>query len=116
MDLSSESLLNTRARAARDHAEILIEENEARLAAMAERLAQQSSELTELRTKIANLEAALETNRRIAQAIGIIMASKKVTEEEALNTLRGLSQRSHQKLRSLAEVVVLTGEIPTDAA
>ena len=81
-------------------------------AAAQELLAQHENELTRLREKVANLEVALETNRRISVAIGIIMTRALVTEDEAFDLLRRASQRSHRKLREIAEQVVSTGEVP----
>lgn len=63
--------------------------------------------------KAGNLESALESNRRIGMAIGILMAEHKVTEQQAFDLLRTASQRNHVKLRELAEQVVMTGEAPT---
>ena len=63
--------------------------------------------------KATNLEAALESNRKIGMAIGILMAEYKLTEHQAFDLLRTASQRNHVKLRELAEQVVLTGETPS---
>jgi GAF domain-containing protein len=64
------------------------------------------------RVKLTNLEVALRTNREIAIAIGIIMNRFRVTEEQAFELLRQVSQEQHTKVRDLATGVVLTGEIP----
>lgn len=113
---SHRTALDARALAARECATRLTQQADAGLVATLDLLAQQAAELAELRTKVANLEFALQTNRRIGQAIGIIMARKLVTEEEAFTILQHLSQRDHRKLRDIAEVVVLTGEVPAEAA
>lgn len=63
--------------------------------------------------KAAHLETALESNRRIGMALGILMAEHKLTEHQAFDLLRTASQRNHVKLRELAEQVILTGEAPT---
>lgn len=62
--------------------------------------------------KASNLEAALESNRRIGMAIGVLMAQHRLTDQQAFDLLRTASQRNHVKLRELAERVVLTGEAP----
>jgi hypothetical protein len=62
------------------------------------------------RDKIANLEIALVSARRIGGAIGIIMAMRKVTEEQAFTVLREASQASSRKLRDVADAVLATGE------
>jgi DNA-directed RNA polymerase sigma subunit (sigma70/sigma32) len=74
------------------------------------------AELTRAREKIDNLEVALRTSRRIGQAIGIIMERMRVTEDQAFELLRRISQNRHRKLRDIADHVVLTGEIPSAAA
>lgn len=58
-----------------------------------------------------NLSAALESNRRIGVAIGIVMARELVTADQAFERLRAASQRRHRKLRDLAEEVAATGEL-----
>ena len=62
-----------------------------------------------------NLERALATNREIAMAMGIVMADRRCTEQQAFTHLREVSQRLNRKLRDIAADVVRTGEIPTDS-
>ena len=64
------------------------------------------------RDTIENLRVALETSRTIGTAIGVLMALQKITVDEAFDTLRVASQRSHRKLRDIAEEVVRTGTVP----
>jgi AmiR/NasT family two-component response regulator len=59
----------------------------------------------------AHLRAALDSNRRIGIAIGIIMASYKTTDIQAFDLLRMASQHSHRKLRDVAEDVITTGAL-----
>jgi GAF domain-containing protein len=61
---------------------------------------------------IDNLRIALETSRTIGTAIGVLMAMHKITVDEAFDVLRTASQRSHRKLRDIAEDVVRTGTVP----
>jgi GAF domain-containing protein len=56
-----------------------------------------------------NLKVALISNRRIGMAIGILMALHHIDELQAFELLRRSSQRSHIKLRTVAEEVILTG-------
>jgi hypothetical protein len=63
------------------------------------------------RDKIANLEAALASARRIGTALGIVMAGNRITDDEAFDVLRRVSQTKGRKLRDLAEEVILTGEV-----
>ena len=63
------------------------------------------------RNKIQNLEAALVSARRIGAAIGIVMASHKVTEDQAFMILRRASETTSRKLRVVADDVLLTGDV-----
>ena len=63
------------------------------------------------REQISGLEQALSSNRTIAMAIGILMASQQIPEREAFGRLRVTSQRSNTRLRDLAETVVRTGTL-----
>jgi len=62
--------------------------------------------------RIRNLERALESNREIGVAIGILMARKNVQEDQAFVLLRQASQQRNRKVRELAADVVQTGELP----
>jgi AmiR/NasT family two-component response regulator len=68
-----------------------------------------ASELERARIQIVNLQAGITSNRRVGMAVGIVMATLRVKEDEAFDLLRRLSQRSHRKLRDVAEDVILTG-------
>jgi GAF domain-containing protein len=59
-----------------------------------------------------HLRAALETNRDIGVAVGILMASKLVTKQQAFDALRITSQHTHRKLHLVALDVIETGELP----
>jgi ANTAR domain len=63
------------------------------------------------RNKILNLEAALVSARRIGAAIGIVMASRKVTEDQAFTILRRASETTNRKLRVVADDVLFTGHV-----
>jgi ANTAR domain/PAS fold len=58
------------------------------------------------------LQIALETNRDIGTAIGILMHRHKVDRETARNLLRAVSQQSNRKVRDLALRVIETGTLP----
>jgi leucyl aminopeptidase (aminopeptidase T) len=64
------------------------------------------------REKSDNLMIALTSSRRIGVAMGIVMASNKITEDQAFDAMRIVSQHTHRKLSDLAEEVVLTGTLP----
>jgi GAF domain-containing protein len=68
--------------------------------------------LHEAEDQAANLEAALESSREIGAAIGVLMAHRKVTQDEAFALLRATSQTLHRKLRDVASEVVETGTLP----
>jgi hypothetical protein len=61
--------------------------------------------------RIANLERALVTNRRIGMALGVLMARHGLTEEQAFDRLRDQSSRRNVKLAAIAEEVIYTGDL-----
>jgi GAF domain-containing protein len=68
--------------------------------------------LHEAEDQAANLEAALESNRIIGVALGVLMSARKVPQEQAFTLLRVASQTLHRKLRSIAAEVAETGTLP----
>ncbi|HEX2903770.1 MAG TPA: ANTAR domain-containing protein [Jatrophihabitans sp.] len=58
------------------------------------------------------LRLALESNRQIGAAIGILMHTYRITDSEAFDLLRVTSQHGHRKLREIADDVVFTGVLP----
>jgi GAF domain-containing protein len=68
--------------------------------------------LNEAQDQTVNLEAALESNRVIGMALGVLMSARKVTQEQAFTLLRVASQNLHRKLRAVAADVVETGTLP----
>lgn len=63
------------------------------------------------RETITGLEQAVASNRQIGTAIGILMAIRKITQDEAFALLKAASQGTNRKLRTIAEEVVRTGEL-----
>ena len=59
--------------------------------------------------KAATLQHAVESNRDIGIAIGILMSTHKITRDAAFDLLRITSQSSHRKLREVATDVMETG-------
>ena len=59
-----------------------------------------------------NLETALQSNREIGMAIGILMARYGLTDHAAFDLLRVTSQHEHRKLREVAAETVYSGELP----
>lgn len=60
-----------------------------------------------------NLRQALDSNRRIGMAIGILIALYHLSEQQAFDLMRVASQNNHVKLHQIAEEVILTGAAPT---
>jgi hypothetical protein len=61
-----------------------------------------------------NLAAALDSNRKIGVAVGVLMTSHKVSEAQAFDLLRIASQNTHSKLRDVADEIVFTGALPAN--
>ena len=68
------------------------------------------SELDHVRAE--NLEIALESSRQIGTAMGILMARRLITSEQAFELLRRASQHLNIKLRDVAAEVEMTGILP----
>jgi hypothetical protein len=66
------------------------------------------------RERAAHLEKALLSNRRIGMAMGVLMASHKLTQDDAFILLRMASQNTNRKLTDIADEVITTGilEVP----
>lgn len=61
-----------------------------------------------------NLRVALESRDVIGQAKGILMERYKISDREAFDLLVMASQRTHHKLRAVAEELTATGELRID--
>lgn len=59
------------------------------------------------------LTVALDSNRSIGTAVGIVMATEQVDSEAAFRRLVGVSQGTNRKLRDVAAAVLVTGALPT---
>ncbi|HEX4427814.1 MAG TPA: ANTAR domain-containing protein [Frankiaceae bacterium] len=79
-----------------------------RLTAAEVRISELDTELETARRHIVDLTAALESNREIGAAIGVVMATREVDSEAAFDLLRQASQARHTKLRDVAREVVTT--------
>lgn len=64
------------------------------------------------------LSTSIESRALIDQAMGVIMAIRRCTQDEALATLRQASQNQNVKLRDIARAIVadVTGEPPGQPA
>jgi GAF domain-containing protein len=64
-----------------------------------------------LHERIQHLERALQSNRGIGVAIGVLMNQYKITQEQAFDLLRMASQHGHRKLVEVARDVTETGTL-----
>lgn len=74
-------------------------------------LAAQHLESWALLREVEELTAAIESNRRIGLALGILVERLRITDTHAFSLLRKASQQRNVKLRDIAEQVVLTGSL-----
>ena len=58
-----------------------------------------------------NLKLALESNREIGVAIGVLMHEHRLSQAQAFDVLRAASQDSNRKLADIALEVVDTGTL-----
>jgi ANTAR domain/GAF domain len=64
------------------------------------------------RRRADGLSAALQSNRDIGAALGVLMARLLVTREQAFDLMRIASQRTNRKLRDIAQDVLDSGTLP----
>ncbi len=72
----------------------------------------QAADVTQLLHHAMHLERALEHARDIGIAMGIVMATKKVTRQGAFELLRTVSQKQNRRLFQVAAEVADLGELP----
>jgi GAF domain-containing protein len=58
-----------------------------------------------------NLRTALDSNRWIGAAVGVLVERHKCSPEQAFDLLRVVSQRTNRRLAELAEELVRTGKV-----
>ncbi|HEY6746644.1 MAG TPA: ANTAR domain-containing protein [Mycobacteriales bacterium] len=61
------------------------------------------------RERVHNLWVALDTNREIAMAVGVVMAKRDLDRDEAFGLLRAASQDANRKLADIAAAVLGAG-------
>jgi AmiR/NasT family two-component response regulator len=59
-----------------------------------------------LTVQVSQLKSALDSNRRIGMAMGIVMNQRHIDEAHAFDVLRWTSQNTNRKLRDVAEDVI----------
>jgi GAF domain-containing protein len=63
------------------------------------------------RQEVEHLRAALATNRTIGTAVGVLMTSELLTQDQAFGLLRIASQHSNRKVVDIAQEIVDTGSL-----
>lgn len=74
-------------------------------------LAQSRAEANVLANRVKYLEKAVQSNRRIGMALGILMTTRGLTEANAFHGLVQASQQLNRKLAAIAEDVIYTGHV-----
>jgi hypothetical protein len=64
------------------------------------------------REKAGNLIVALRNSRTIGIAMGVLMNQRRITDDQAFDLLRIVSQHTHRKLSDIAAEVAQTGALP----
>ncbi len=62
--------------------------------------------VAELSDEVSQLKGALDSNRRIGMAMGLVMGQLGVADDEAFDALRQISQNTNRKLRDVADDVI----------
>lgn len=68
-------------------------------------------ELKVAEAEVDNLRSALVSARRIGAAVGVLMGTRRLTDDAAFALLTQASQRQNRKLRVVAEDVLRTGTV-----
>jgi hypothetical protein len=77
----------------------------------------QSARIQDLRSKLGQLENALESHAVVDRATGVLIAVGRLSSDKAWDVLRETSMSTNIKLRHVAELVVAwgrTGHLATD--
>ncbi len=68
------------------------------------------------RREARHLARALDSNRRIGAAVGVLMSQHRWSYDEAFGQLRRASQLMHRKLNDIADEVLFAGTLPDGPA
>ncbi|CCH79717.1 putative Response regulator with antiterminator output domain [Nostocoides japonicum T1-X7] len=66
---------------------------------------------SQVEEKAGQLENALRSNRRIGTAVGILMATRGLSEDDGFQVLRKASMDTNRKLADVADDVIYTGSV-----
>jgi hypothetical protein len=83
-----------------------------RYAGVAEAFAHHAGLALETVTERDNLNQAVAARHRVGLAQGILMTRRRLTAEQAFAVLKRESQNTHVKLRTIAQTVIQTGDLP----
>ena len=80
---------------------------------LAEAFAHQASLALEAVMERDNLNRAVAARHRVGLAQGILMTRRQLTADQAFTLLKHESQNTHVKLRTIAQTVIQTGDLPS---
>lgn len=83
-----------------------------RCAATAVHQAQQTKLLAARQRQVQHLQIAVDTNRSIGAAVGVLMVQRRLSYPQAFHCLVEASQDSNVKLAAVADTVLYTGTLP----
>jgi hypothetical protein len=86
-----------------------------RYADVAEAFAHHASLALEAVTERDNLNRAVAAQHRVGVAQGILMARRQLTADQAFTLLQRHSQNTNVKLRTIAQTIIQTGDLPVRA-
>jgi hypothetical protein len=82
---------------------------------VAEAFAHHASLAFKVVTERDNLNRAMAARHRVGLAQGILMTRRQLTADQAFALLKRHSQNTHVKLRTIAQTVIQTGDLPVGA-
>ena len=82
---------------------------------VAEAFAHHASLALEAVTERDNLNRAVAARHRVGLAQGILMTRRQLTADQAFTLLKRQSQNTNVKLRTIAQTVIQTGDLPVGA-
>ena len=82
-------------------------------AEIAEAIAHHASQALKAARERDNLTRAMAARHRVGLAQGILMVRRQITADQAFALLKRESQNTHVKLRTIAQAVIQTGDLPS---
>jgi AmiR/NasT family two-component response regulator len=84
-----------------------------RYADLAEAFAHHASLAFRVVTERDNVNRAVAARHRVGLAQGILMTRRQLTADQAFALLKSHTQNTHVKLRTIAQTVIQTGDLPS---